>query len=120
MWASGGKRSIDKAPLDALAAFGATSEQLAEAEADLQARRDAESLPIWADHWDAVQIFAAVGTQWRVVMGMASAHWLGIDYNVLPTVLRLHRIPRDEWRQVFECIRQMEAGALQVLNARQG
>ncbi|WP_343582479.1 DUF1799 domain-containing protein [Enterobacter sp.] len=38
--------------------------------------------------WPSFLVFQAVSTQWRTGMGGAS----GLDYNVLPWVMRLHNV----------------------------
>jgi hypothetical protein len=50
----------------------------------------------------------AMGTQWRVGMGGAT----GLDYGVLPHVLRLVGVPKREWPRVFDDLRVMEAAVL--------
>jgi Phage related hypothetical protein (DUF1799). len=52
-------------------------------------------------------------TQWRV--GAAGA--TGLDYGVLPVVLRINRVPRDEWPDLFEGIRTMESAALEQMHS---
>jgi hypothetical protein len=58
-----------------------------------------------------VNVFIAMQTQWRVGFGGPT----GLDYNVLPSVMRMQRIPRKQWLDVFECLRVMEGEALQVM-----
>ena len=67
---------------------------------------------IWPDNLSTVNAFISMSTQWRV--GMAGA--TGLDYGVLPVVLRLNRVPRDEWPDVFEGIRTMESAALDEMS----
>lgn len=66
---------------------------------------------VWPDNWLAVTIFDAISTQWRVGPGGA----YGLDYSVLPLVLRLRGVPRAEWPELFECIRVMESEALATM-----
>jgi hypothetical protein len=54
-------------------------------------------------------------SQWRT--GMAGA--TGLDYGVIPTVLRLVGIPRAEWPGCFEDLRVMEDAALHQMRANQ-
>ena len=51
-------------------------------------------------------------TQWR--MGFNGP--IGLDYNVLPFVMRTARIPRDEWQDVFDGVRVAEAVTLEMWN----
>jgi len=57
-------------------------------------------------------VFIVMDTQWRVAFGGRT----GLDYNVLPAVMRMHGIPRSQWHDVFECLRVMEGEALQVMS----
>jgi hypothetical protein len=86
----------------ALAAFG------------LQADRPlAQSIEIWPEHEQAVSVFAAARTQWRMApMGGV----VGLDYGALPAVLEMMGVPRADWNEVFEQIRIMETEAVRVLN----
>lgn len=43
----------------------------------------------------------------------------GLDYAVIPTVLRLIQMPRAEWPDVFEDLRVMEDSALTQMRANQ-
>lgn len=66
---------------------------------------------IWPENLQAYELFSALRTQWRV--GMAGA--TGLDYNAVPTVLRLQGVPRADWPQLFEDLRVMESAALQAM-----
>lgn len=69
------------------------------------------SVEVWPENVQAINAFVAMGTQWRVGPGGA----YGLDYGVLPQVLRLAQIPRKEWPQVFESIRVLEDAALEEM-----
>lgn len=73
---------------------------------------------VWPENWDAVRVFLAMGTQWRFA-GMAGVP-SGLDYAALPMVLRCLRLRPNE--TLFEQLRVMEAGALEVFSdhARKG
>ena len=79
--------------------------------ADVAADDTAE---IWPDNWDSVTVFADLATQWRV--GLAGP--TGLDYGVIPGVLRLRRIPRASWAQVFDDVRVMELEALTAMGEK--
>ena len=66
------------------------------------------SVDVWPEHWTAVSAFSAMGTQWTVGMGGP----IGLRYEALPVVLEMITVPRDEWPQVFACLRIMESEAL--------
>jgi hypothetical protein len=68
---------------------------------------------VWPDNWLVVQVFCFdLATQWRI--GMAGP--TGLDYAVLPFVLRTRKVPRSEWEQAFEDIRTMEQAALKEMH----
>lgn len=72
-------------------------------------RADIETaVEVWPENWPAVQLFAALGTQWRI----AHCGRTGLDYNALPVVMRLQQIPRAHWPDLFDAIRTMEDAAL--------
>lgn len=50
-------------------------------------------------------------TQWR--MGPSKA--VGLDYNVLPMVMRLHGVKRKDQAELFDSIRVMETEALSIM-----
>lgn len=53
-----------------------------------------------------------MSSQWRTGMNGPT----GLDYNALPTVLRLVGIARSEWSDIFDCIRVMEGEAMKVMS----
>lgn len=67
---------------------------------------------VWPDNWLALSVFNSLSTQWRI--GMAGP--TGLDYGVLPDVLRLQSIPEAEWPILFQSIRAMEGEALAVMH----
>jgi hypothetical protein len=73
-----------------------------------------EAIPaadVWPENVQAVKVFISMDTQWRVGTGGA----IGLDYNALPAVLRMSRVPRTDWPDVFECIRVLEGAALKTM-----
>ncbi|AMS13140.1 hypothetical protein A3218_01970 [Pseudomonas chlororaphis] len=72
-----------------------------------------EIFEIWPDNWLSFLVMDSMWTQWRVGVGGAT----GLDYGVLPGVMRLVGVATKEWQRVFEDIRVMEAEALQVMRA---
>lgn len=67
-----------------------------------------DDVDVWPEHWDAVRVFAAMGTQWNVGMGGP----VGMRYEALQVVLDMHEVPAGERPHVFECVRVMESEAL--------
>ena len=71
---------------------------------------------VWAENWLAVQVFAALQTQWRIGMHGAT----GLDYAVLPTVMSLHGVKKSRRAELFAAIRVMETEALTVFAEKNG
>lgn len=69
---------------------------------------------MWPDNAAAVNVFVQMSTQWRT--GFAGA--TGLDYNVLPSVLRLGNVPRKEWPEILESIRVLEDAALETMRKK--
>jgi hypothetical protein len=59
-------------------------------------------------------VFVSLDTQWR--SGVAGP--TGLDYGVLPDVLRLSAIPEADWPDIFAAIRVMEDAALHVMHKK--
>ena len=70
---------------------------------------------VWPDNLQAVNVFVAMGSQWRA--GMAGP--TGLDYASLPVVMRMQGIKRADWPQVFDEVRVLENEALATIAKRQ-
>ena len=76
--------------------------------------REAEAgAGVWPEHGQAVTVFAALLTQWRVG---PSGRVYGLDYAALPPVLELLAVERESWPELFGQIRVMENEAVKALN----
>lgn len=97
----------DGAPTDEeLAALGLTRDDIASG--------DDAIVWIYADAAQAVELFGAMGTQWRMGFGGP----VGLDYAALPAVMDMHGIQTDDRRPIFDDIRVMERAALEVMHER--
>lgn len=67
---------------------------------------------VWPDVMAAVEVFAAMCTQWRT--GQAGA--IGLDYTALPIVLR--GMGRRMTPELFNDLQTMEGEALRVLTEK--
>lgn len=72
---------------------------------------------MWPEHWHAVQVFRAMGTQWRAVAGFSRVLWLGLDYGPVRLVDRTVRATLapehvQPWPVVFGQLRELEAVAI--------
>jgi hypothetical protein len=73
---------------------------------------DSEPVEVWPENWPAAYLFSSLGTQWAV--GMAGA--TGLRYEVLyPLLDRLAQSP-EEWTELFEDVRVLEASSLKTMS----
>jgi hypothetical protein len=89
---------------------GPSKDDIAKAKALGLTETDIAPAPVevWPDCWQAVQVWFAVQTQWR----MGPAGPVGLDYNVLPWAMRLCGVKKTDRADVFEDVRVMERAAL--------
>lgn len=66
---------------------------------------------VWPENWPALELFAAVSTQWRV--GMAGA--TGLDYAGVLAAMEFYGVKPEERRARFEDLRIMERAALEAM-----
>lgn len=71
-------------------------------------------LGVWPENWLPLQVFCAMDTQWRTGVNGAT----GLDYAVLPVVMRWQGVPRADQPEVFDGVRVMEAEALRWLSEK--
>ncbi|MCB0249759.1 MAG: DUF1799 domain-containing protein [Anaerolineae bacterium] len=64
--------------------------------------------------WTGYQVFEACQTQWRLVSGLSSAVYQGIDYASVAAAIDLMGIKKR--KRVFQHVRLLEAGAMSVIN----
>lgn len=74
----------------------------------------ADFVDVWPDNWDVIGLFTSLNTQWRTGFGGAT----GLDYGVLPSVLRLRGVKRAVWPELFEDLRVLEAEALKTMREK--
>jgi hypothetical protein len=70
-----------------------------------------ETVEVWPDNWPSFLVMDSMGTQWRTGAGGAT----GLDYGVLPNVMKLVGIPAKDRPRVFQDIRVMESVAIAVM-----
>ncbi len=71
---------------------------------------------MWPENWPAWTLFDRVSTQWRV--GMRGA--IGLDYCAIYPVMKRMRLSGEDWLQMLDDIRAMEAAALDELRNAAG
>lgn len=69
------------------------------------------NVDVWPDNAQALHVFVAMSTQWRVGPNGAT----GLDYSPLQSVMRLMAVPRHDWPEVFDAVRIMEDAALSTI-----
>lgn len=71
---------------------------------------------VWPEHWQALGLFDALSTQWRIGYSGAT----GLDYGAICAVFDLVGVPDTDRAERFEELRIMEGEALKVMReARQ-
>lgn len=70
---------------------------------------------MWAEHTEALDVFLACRTQWRIIAGMSGAHHQGLDYPAMESVMRMKGV--DDPSDTLAKIQHIEAGALEALNS---
>lgn len=70
-----------------------------------------QPIEVWPDNVLAVNTFIAMSTQWRVGMNGVT----GMDYNVLPNVMKLIGVPKKLRESVFDDIRTLEDSAMETI-----
>lgn len=83
---------------------------------DPPAPKRAPVLDVWPENVEAVELFFAVQTQWRLVAGFGTVIYHGLDYTAVEAAMRMRRT-RDRAR-LFAQLQVMEAAAMSVLNRR--
>ena len=106
---------IDAGVADALAAFGARAEDVAQA----RTQQSEPEFGVYPENWPAVQVFLALTTQWRTVAvstwGSARLIQTGLDYSAIEPVMKLTGVKPKRRAAIFEKVRIMEEAALDAL-----
>jgi len=90
VWAQGGPE-IDSGPLDDLRLLGAPPAVIDALQARLSGLAATIACEVWPSHWHALMIFLAMSTQWRVIAGLRSLIYQGLDYSSLPIIIEEYR-----------------------------
>lgn len=75
---------------------------------------DPDVTGVWIENWPTVLAFGDLMSQWNTGMNGV----IGLRYEALPLVLRLHGIRRKRQREVFDGLRVMERAAITEINKR--
>jgi len=71
-------------------------------------------VPVWPENRQAVVVFMAMQTQWRVGMN----GYTGLDYSALPEVWRATGTRRSQRKEVFMNLRLIEIAALSAMQSK--
>lgn len=77
--------------------------------------KEDDGFEVWRENAPAFNAFTCMSTQWRKVVGMAGVFYEGLEYQAIPTVLRMLNQP--ETPELFNDLRAMELAALPILNS---
>lgn len=97
---------------DALA-LGIDIDRLIPPEEQLAAPKDYE---LWPQHARAWQLFVASATQWRLVMGMNGAYWMGLEMPGVDVIRKAHGISDQDWSEVLNQLQVLEREAKRLRN----
>lgn len=93
------------------------AEQLQPYEDELRALLAAHAdFEVHRDNWRAVQFFARMETQWRLVLTMGGGIFTGLDYAAVFASMAGLRVCPARRRQLFADLQTMEAAAIDELN----
>lgn len=73
-----------------------------------------EEFEVWEENWEALQVFLALRTQWRLVASLSAVVYQGLDYTSLNSVMDLFTV--ENKKSCFMNVQLIEAGALTHLN----
>lgn len=71
---------------------------------------DMELAEVWPENWPSWALFEEMGGQWRM-RGMDGVPY-ALDYGPLFARMERLRLPDEEWREMFDDVRLLEAAAL--------
>lgn len=75
-----------------------------------------EEILVWPEHWQALELFTCMLTQWRTGFNGAT----GLDYAALPVVFELNGIEKEQQRERFDELQIMERAALKAIRNNEG
>lgn len=71
-----------------------------------------DELDTWPDNIAAINVFRDMCSSWNV--GFSGV--IGLRWETFPVFVDLNDVPRDQWRDVKDCVRVMEAEAVRIIN----
>lgn len=73
-----------------------------------------EEFWLWPDNVPAFDLWLRLQTQWRVGLNGRT----GLDYSGVESCMRLLRVSRQEWSEMFRGVQAMEREVLEVIAQR--
>ena len=104
----------EEVDVDDLREIGVAPEEIARLQRALQ-QKPTGDLDLWKSNVQAVQVFAAMSTQW-IVGGMGGV--VGFRYESLPLVFDTLGVKARHRREAFDAFRVMEREAVSLINER--
>lgn len=84
-----------------------------------KARQAEVAFDVLEENWQAVQVFEASQSQWRVALAMMGAPvYLGLDYPGVQVVAWALGVTRKAWPDVLMRLQVMEMEGARLLNSR--
>lgn len=77
-----------------------------------------EKIEVWAEHVEAFDLFIACSSQWRIVAGMSGVFYQGLDASALAATMNMLGIEQGHRRERLQQVRQIESGALEMMNKK--
>jgi hypothetical protein len=74
----------------------------------------AEEFEVWPENWETFSLITLMETQWEV--GFSKP--IGLKYPVLFDLMDRRGLSGDDWWQVFNDVRAMEAAALKAMGEK--
>lgn len=72
----------------------------------------AAAVEVWPENMPIIAVFSGMQTQWR----MGANGPVGLDYSVLPLVMRAMSVSRADLPDIFDGLRTMEYAALDEIH----
>lgn len=71
---------------------------------------------VWPEHHDAVRVFCAAQSQWRMAVGMGGAVYLGLDYPGVKVLAEAMGVRQKRWGLCLMQLQVMEFEGRKLLN----
>jgi hypothetical protein len=100
-------RGVPKPDLEMFARLGIKADMQAHFTEKIETHQ-----PVHPENWQAITVFLAVQTQWRVMADQFSIRYLGLDYAALSSTIAMMGVGKKQRSGLFDDIRVLEAAWL--------